>query len=184
MKKFIAIALIGMLALPIFAQNKPERSEEKNVIKLNTLSLIIGTGSVFYERHLTDNISGQLGVGYLNYSIGDGDDKAKFTGLFLTPEVRIYPFGNAIDGMYIGPYFRYFNLSLSDDIDKASYTNLGGGATLGRQWIFNSGFTIDLFVGGHYGKGSLKLESGTETFDTDLFEGFRTRFGFALGFAF
>lgn len=185
MKKIITLLLVGILVMPAFAQ-KPETSDEKNVIKLNTLSLIIGTGSIFYERHLTDNLSGQLGVAYLNYSFGEGDAKSKFTGLILTPEVRFYPKSNAIDGFYIGPYVRYQNFSLSGDTDEATYTNIGGGATLGRQWIFNSGFTIDLFVGGHYGKGSLKYESDitTDTFETDLFEGFRTRFGFALGFAF
>lgn len=181
MKKFVTLLLAGILAMPAFAQ-KPETSEEKNVIKINTLSLLVGTGSIFYERHLTDNLSGQIGVGYLNFSFS----KTKFTGLILTPEVRFYPKSNAIDGFYIGPYVRYQNYTISITEGDASYSNIGGGVSLGRQWVFNSGFTIDLFVGGHYGKGSIDVKDNVseDSFNVAKFEGFRTRFGFALGFAF
>lgn len=103
MKKLISLALLAILVLPIMAQEKPSVSEEPNVVKVNTLSFIVGTGSIFYERKISDNLSGQLGVGYLSYKIED----SKFTGLILTPEVRFYPKQNAIDGFYLAPYFRY-----------------------------------------------------------------------------
>ena len=57
--------LLAIIAIPSIAQESNE-SEEKNVLKVNTLSLIIGTGSIFYEREFTDNLSGQMGVAYLN----------------------------------------------------------------------------------------------------------------------
>ncbi len=102
--------------------------------------------------------------------------------LFLTPEFRFYPKGRAIDGMYVAPYIRYQRFDYEDNDTKGNYTNLGGGALMGRQWILDSGFTMDLFFGGHYGKGTLSNES--DDVDTDLFEGFRMRFGFAIGFGF
>ena len=70
MKKIIVSVLMLLVVYPLFAQ-QPSESEEKNVLKVNTLSLIIGTGSIFYERELADNISGQMGVAYLNYNISD-----------------------------------------------------------------------------------------------------------------
>jgi len=180
MKKIIVLALVGLLAIPAFAQES-NVSEEKNVVKVNTLSLIVGTGSIFYEREFNDNMSGQLGVAYLNYSVED----TKFTGLILTPEYRFYPKGNAIDGFYLAPYVRYQNFSLKADADKATYSNIGGGLAIGRQWVTKSGFTMDLFFGGHYGSGKVDIKSGTEgSFSTGSFEGFRTRIGFAIGFAF
>lgn len=181
MKKICVFILLILVSLPSFAQGESNVSEEKNVVKINTLSLIILAPSIFYEREFSDMVSGQLGVGYLNYNIGD----TKFTGLILTPEVRLYLKKNAIDGFYLGPYFRYQNFSLEADDSKASYTNYGGGLTIGRQWILESGFTMDLFFGGHYGAGELKVDTGTEDqFDTGKFDGFRTRVGFAIGFAF
>ena len=106
MKKLITLATLVMLALPMFAQEKPAVSEEPNVVKVNTLSLLVGTGSLFYERKLSDNLSGQMGVGYLSYKIED----SKFSGLILTPEVRFYPKSNAIDGFYLAVKIHQFDV--------------------------------------------------------------------------
>lgn len=182
MKNLITLLLAVILVAPLFASNAPEVSEEKNVVKINTLSLIVGTGSLFYERKINDFTSGQLGVAYLNYKF----DEARFTGLILTPEIRFYLTKNAIDGFYVGPYFRYQNFQLenTDTQATAAYNNYGGGLSIGRQWITDSGFTMDLFFGGHYGSGKLSSDNETESWESPPFEGFRTRFGFAIGFAF
>ncbi len=182
MKKLFTAILAIMIAAPSVLNAQAQESEEKNVLKVNTLSLIVGTGSIFYEREITDAMSGQFGVAYLNYKF----DNAKFSGLILTPEARFYVKKNAIDGFYVGPYLRYQNFKLEDtvDQDEASYTNFGGGFVFGRQWITNSGFTMDLFFGGHYGSGKLSADDGVDNWESPPFEGFRTRMGFALGFAF
>jgi Protein of unknown function (DUF3575) len=181
MKKALIFLIVIVLSVPSFCQEKSDAATEKNVLKINTLSLILGTGSVFYERKLSDAMSGQLGVAYLNYKISG----TKFTGLILTPEVRFYTKKNAIDGMYVAPYVRYQNYSLSDASAKGTLSSIGGGLLVGRQWIKASGFTMDLFLGGHYGSASVKATEGNvTTFDTKLFSGFGFRVGFALGFAF
>lgn len=169
--------------ISLFAQDKPDVAVEKNVLKVNTLSLLVGTGSIFYERKLTDLISGQLGAGYMNLGFLE---ETRFTGLILTPECKIYFKKNALDGVYISPYLRYHRFALEDkeSSSKGSLTSAGGGLIFGRQWIFSKGFTIDLFFGGHYSKAKVKVESGTDSFDKDLFDGFRPRTGFSIGFAF
>ena len=181
MKKIVLLTLAMLLTFGSFAQDKPV-STEKNVLKVNTLSLFLGTGSIFYERNFSEKLAGQLGVGYLNFSGGD----TKFTGLFLTPEVRFYPKKNAIDGMYIAPYFRYqkFAAENSEENAEGTLTAIGGGLAFGRQWITDSGFTMDLFFGGHYGDAKVKAELGADAIDAKFFKGFKPRFGFALGFAF
>lgn len=182
MKKLLLITIALIIGIKSFSQV----SEEKNVLKVNTLSLILGTGSIFYERELSDMTSAQLGLGYMNFKLGD----TKFTGLILTPEVRFYLKKNAIDGFYTAPYFRYQRYSMEvtafDETSKGTLTSLGGGLVFGRQWITDSGFTMDLFFGGHYGSSSIKTETdGTEdSFDKNFFEGFKMRIGFSLGFAF
>lgn len=179
MKKLLLIILVFVtIGMPVFAQ---ETSAEKNVLKVNTLSLFLGTGSVFYEHGFSDKVSGQLGIGYLNYGVSEN----RFSGLFITPELRYYPKGNAIDGMYVAPYLRYQNLTVKVDPSKASLTNVGGGLAFGRQWITKSGFTMDLFLGGHYTTAKLKVDSGSESdFSIGAFDGFGVRIGFALGFGF
>src|ERR1035437_11076357 len=97
MKKALILFLVIVLTVPIFSQEKSDVSTEKNVLKINTLSLFLGTGSLFYERKLSDLTSGQLGFAYMGVKISD----TKFTGIIITPEVRIYPKKNAIDGFYI-----------------------------------------------------------------------------------
>ena len=182
MKKIVILFFVILFTIPTFSQEKATGvATEKNVLKINTLSLILGTGSIFYERKFSDGMAGQLGVSYLNYRLSG----TKFTGLILTPEVRFYPKKNAIDGMYIAPYVRYQNYSLSDNSAKGTLSSIGGGVLFGRQWIRPSGFTMDLFFGGHYSSASVKATQGdVTTFDTNLFSGFGFRIGFALGFAF
>jgi hypothetical protein len=183
MKKLFILLLALVLVTPSFAQDKSETSTEKNVLKVNTLSFFLGTGSIFYERKISDLTSAQLGVAYMSLKFGD----TKFTGLILTPELRLYVKKNAIDGFYISPYFRYqkYTLENTNDASKGTLTSMGGGLVFGRQWITNSGFTMDLFFGGNYGSSDVTVDSGTGTFDkTNFFEGFKPRIGFALGFAF
>lgn len=181
MKKTLLILLAAIILVPsVVAQS--ETSSEKNVLKVNTLSLFLGTGSIFYEHGFSDKISGQLGLGYLGYKAGG----TKFSGLFLTPELRLFPKGNAIDGFYIAPYLRYQNLSLTITDGKGTLSSMGGGLAFGRQWITKSGFTMDLFFGGHYSSANVKAESGAteSSFNVNAFKGFKPRIGFALGFAF
>jgi hypothetical protein len=142
--------------------------------------LFIGTGSVFYEHKLSDGTSGQLGLAYVGLKFQD----TRFTGIILTPEVRIYPKKNAIDGFYVAPYLRYQNYTLQSGADKGSLSSIGGGVLFGREWITKSGFTMDLFFGGHYGSSNIKVDSGTNSFNTNLITGFGIRVGFAIGFAF
>jgi hypothetical protein len=62
---------------------------------------------------------------------------------------------------------------------------MGGGLHFGRQWITKSGFTMDLFFGGHYGSSTVKVDTGSaDAIDSNFFSGFKPRVGFALGFAF
>ena len=180
MKKLAAILIILGFAVNSFAQEEPAVAPEKNVLKLNTLALIIRTGAVFYERELSDLMSAQLGIAYMNFRI----DETKLDGVGITPEIRFYIRKNAIDGFYLGPYLRYNNFGFEDESSSGRYKAFGGGVSFGRQWIFKKGFVIDVFFGGHYTDSSIELTSGTEEPDFTKIEGFTIRTGFAIGFAF
>ena len=83
--------------------------------------MFLGTGSLFYERKLSDLTSAQLGVGYLGFKSGD----TKFSGLILTPEFRIYPKKNALNGVYIAPYLRYQNFKLTSGVNEGTLSVMG-----------------------------------------------------------
>lgn len=183
MKKIVVLFLLSAFMLSSFGQDEVIVAPEKNVLKVNTLSLIIGTGSIFYERKVSDLASAQMGVGFMNYNLGD----FKFTGLILTPEAKFYIRKNAIDGFYISPYLRYNQYGYKSDDggeDEGKFSSVGGGVAFGRQWIFRKGFVIDFFFGGHYTDGSLDIQQGGEPEEITKFEGFKTRVGLAVGFAF
>lgn len=182
MKKFVVLLVLSAFALSSFAQGEVTVAPEKNVLKVNTLALIVGTGSIFYEREVSDFAAAQMGVGYMSYNLGD----TKFRGLILTPECKFYIRNNAIDGFYVSPYLRYSQYGYESDEgeNEGKFSSVGGGVAFGRQWIFKKGFVIDFFFGGHYTDGSVDIQQGGEPEDVTKIEGFKTRVGLAVGFAF
>src|ERR1035437_2716793 len=115
MKKILLLSLFCLVLSNAWSQ-----TEEKNVIKFNPLSALLGTGSVFYEHKIDDKHSWQLGVAYMGLKL----DNIKYSGLAITPEYRIYIKKNALSGLYLGPYLRYQNYTLkTTDTDRGSYTS-------------------------------------------------------------
>lgn len=164
---------------------------QQNVIKANLFSVIIKTGSFFYERALDDTKSLQLGFYYTGFSVGD----TKFRGFGITPEFRFYPGEEAPSGFYLAPFLRYQSLSLSadyyDDVTgqleegSATLSTFGGGLLIGNQWLFGDVVALDMFIGPAYNTGSLKVKDGNESnFEIGGFSGFGVRFGLTIGVAF
>ncbi|MBC5994180.1 DUF3575 domain-containing protein [Pontibacter cellulosilyticus] len=163
---------------------------QSNIFKINVISPIVRTGSVFYERTIAADKSMQLGVFYTGFSIED----TKFSGYGITPEFRKYlsKSKEAPQGFYIAPFMRYqsFNMTAeyeghSDHTDKATFKTFGGGMLVGSQWVFADRFVLDTFFGPNYNAGSIKVESGEEdAFDTGAFGGFGIRTGIAFGIKF
>ena len=156
---------------------------QQNVVKMNFLSLIVKTFNVSYERVIDENNSFQLGVFYTGAKIGD----TKLTGFGITPEYRFYlSETEAPNGVYVAPYLRYNNLELKDELStsEATLSSIGGGLIIGKHWIFKEKVSFDLFIGPSYVSASIKVKSGTTTYDTGAFDGFGLRFGITLGLGF
>lgn len=81
---------------------------------------------------------------------------------------------------------RYQNFKLTEDVSDSEGTlsMFGGGLVIGKQWIFKEKISLDIFLGPQYTTGDVKVTSGSDTFDTDVFDGFGIRTGLTLGFAF
>jgi hypothetical protein len=176
-------------------------SDKMHAVKINILSPIVRTASLFYEHGINDNSSVQLGLFYTGFKVSD----TKFSGFGITPEFRYHPSGDGLAGFYVAPFLRYqsFTLTATNEMspvydadgfwtgeyttteDKATLSTIGGGVLAGYQWIFGDIITLDLFLGPMYNSGSLKVDSGTEdTFSVGAFDGFTVRTGVTLGVAF
>lgn len=179
MKKVIFFALFCTTAFfsstSCFAQN---------VIKANIFSPLVRTGSFFYERGLTENKSFQMGFLFTGFK----SDGTHFSGFGITPEFRFYLSAtDAPKGVYVGPYLRYQSFTVKDDAStsKGSMNTLGGGVSIGKQWIFKDRISLDAFVGPGYNNGSIKVESGeNKDFNTGAFRGFTVRPGLTFGVKF
>ncbi|NWJ51868.1 MAG: DUF3575 domain-containing protein [Bacteroidetes bacterium] len=177
MKKAVLFAIFCFMIGNIWAQ-----SEERSILKVNPLSALIGTGSLFYEQKIDDQHSWQIGFAYMGLRI----DNTHFSGLAITPEYRIYVKKRSLSGFYVGPYLRYQNYAVTSDNDKGTYTSFGGGVLFGRQLIYKSGFILDMFAGPSYNSGRTKYTSGNGTTNEPGMgiDGFGLRIGMAIGFGF
>lgn len=190
------ITLYFAISTTLFAQSKSAASVD-NVVKINPLSFVVQTVSVFYERKIADNKSIQLGLLYTGFGV-DGTD---YSGFGITPEYRYYFSGDgAPSGWFLGPYVRYQNLTLEREYsdffsgttttskDKYTLDSFGGGVVIGRQWVFSSGVSLEFFLGPNYSGGTLKAKStnsGNTTVDLNgAFDGFGLRAGVTVGYGF
>lgn len=194
MFKKIAILFVAFVCLTNLAQ--AQDSERKNLIKVNFLSPIVSTGSLFYERVISKNTSVQLGLAYTGAKVGTGDAKTSINGFYVTPEFRYYASKKgAPQGFFIAPYLRYQSLTLKASVtnfgtsgtteSKATFSSFGGGLILGGQWLFNDRISLEVFGGPNYSAGTFKVTSGKEEdFSLGGINGFGLRFGATLGIAF
>jgi hypothetical protein len=156
---------------------------QQNAIKVNIFSPIVRTLNIQFEHALNETSSFQIGAFYSGVSIGD----TKFSGFGITPEYRFYLSStSAPQGVYLGPFLRYQNFNLKDEVtdSEATLSTFGGGVVIGKQWIFKEKVVLDIFIGPAYNSGSLEVKSGTDAFDTGSANGFGVRTGLSLGFAF
>jgi Protein of unknown function (DUF3575) len=166
-------------------------SAQESAIKVNPLSLLGGTDLVSYEFKLGEKSTGIVGGGIGGFKIGD----AKYSNLGGEVQYRYY-FEEALKGWYAGGQVGYssgkvkFENTVSIDsngnfVSGSSETNFGSlkiGAKGGYQWIWDSGFTLDLNLGVAYN--SFSYDSSDGAFSTLKASGVLPNFGFGLGYAF
>src|SRR2546423_7721923 len=181
MKKSLLILSFIVAGYALHAQEEVRT----NAIKLNPLSLFFLTGNISYEKAVGENQSIQIGGFYSGFSLSG----LKYSGFGIIPEYRFYFAGQkvALNGVYAAPFLRYQSFSLTDtETDsKASFSSIGGGAVVGWEKTWSSGFVLNLFAGPSYNSGTVKSNDGQSEFDvTSAINGFGLRSGVTLGFAF
>jgi hypothetical protein len=177
--------LFTVVAFILVAFASQAQTTNRNAVKMNPVSLLVKTGNIAYERAVSPKTSVQLGAFYSGVGLND----FKYAGWGVTPEVRFYMDrqAKALNGVYMAPFVRYQNFAIRDEElkSKARFTSVGGGAILGWQRAWSSGFTLDLFAGPSVSKLSFKDDGDEDDFEVSGgFKGFGLRTGITVGFSF
>ncbi len=183
MKKLIlSVATVAICSFA-FAQKDGDGGGRQNVVKINPIGFLFGAGSISYERALTPKSSILIAPTFGSYKIGS----FKYSSFGLGAEYRFYLSNTktAPEGFYAAPGigFTTGKTSVTGAATDAKFTSFGGKAIIGNQWIFGSGFTLDLNGGISYQSYSYKDNSGS------LYSGLKASgilpsIGIAIGYAF
>lgn len=151
MKKFF---LVGALALC------GAMSAQKNSVKANPFALLGGSDLVSYERAIGGNSTVGVGAGIGGFKLGG----VKYSQAGGSVFYRYY-FGEALKGWYghggvsySGGKVKTENEGISFDInansisankssEEVKFGAFGAQVKAGYQWVWNSGFTLDLNAG-------------------------------------
>lgn len=119
-------------------------SAQSQVIKTNPLALAFGNLNVTYETVLTSSSSLNLSANY-QYRLLGVDVNAFGVGVgwryFFTHAKKPVP-----AGFYLQPQAAV----IFGNVGEYNYTTIGLGAEVGYQWIWDSGFVLDLGIGPMY----------------------------------
>ncbi len=141
MKKLIISLVFVGFAFSLNAQT--------NVLKTNPLGLAFGNFNATYERVLGTSSSilfrGQYMYRFLGVKVNMGGVGLGYR-YYITHAKKPVP-----GGFYVNPQAALSFGSVYDDNDVAtSGSTIGIGAELGYQWVWESGFVLDLGIGPMY----------------------------------
>ncbi|MDX1683649.1 MAG: DUF3575 domain-containing protein [Saprospiraceae bacterium] len=146
-------------------------SAQSNVVKTGPVSLAFGNINVRYEKVLNESSSIQVKG---NYWLNFGDEDVQLYGggvgwrYFFTHAKKPVP-----AGFYIMPF--------AEAGGGTGFTRFGFGAELGYQWVWDSGFVLDLGLGPCY---VIINDDNADDLDFGSVDGILPTFTTAIGYAF
>jgi len=175
--------------------------QRKGVFTSYPTNFIASTLKVGYEFKVSNN-KGLKFIGSVGSSQNNTSwyDLNKFTEFGLEAQLRFYILKDkpALNGFFLAPYASYKSMTYTGngsvyDPNTGTYTygqngtvsDLAIGYIIGYQWIFNSTFSIDAFIGGGYN--SISGDNTQGTLGTDIYayhNGIGIHTGIGLGVAF
>lgn len=181
MKKLIFSASILLFSTAIFAQSEVK----PNVIKLNPLGALFGSANLGFEHALNENSSVVIlpSFGMLKSS------GFKYTTYGIGAEYRFYFKETAPKGTYVAPgasaQFGTAKVENSDggEDSKTSISGISAKAVIGHQWIWSSGFVLDLNGGVQYVNFNFKDKTGDFAGQNAL-SGILPALNFSIGYNF
>ena len=179
MKKIILTLAVVAIAFGANAQKRGEAGF-KNVVKVNPLGLLFGLANVSYEYVLSEKSSVQGNIQFGGRS--SGNIKTTFAGAGVDYKFYLSHTKTAPKGFYASPGVGFYALTVKDGTSKYTGSGLLIKGVVGNQWVWESGFSLDLFGGINYLAGNKVSGTGGVTYDT--FSGTLPALGVSLGYAF
>lgn len=180
MKKVLGLFVVVLcLSLTVQAQDG-----KQSVIKINPLGAFFGAAQLSYEHALGEHSSFLVSPSLGFFKSGD----FKYNTYGLGAEYRFYLSNGrtAPAGFYVSPGLGYSfgtaKESFDGETDKTNVSGLTGKAVFGHQWIWSSGFSLDLNGGIQYF--GLKFKDNDTFGSATAFSGILPALGFGIGYAF
>jgi hypothetical protein len=148
MKKVIFVAAIFLMAASVFAQT----NVKPNVIKVNPLGALFGSGTIAYERAFGHKNSISVGPSFGIFTY----DRLRYTTYGVSAEYRYYFTGIAPRGTYaaLGGNADFGNTIFLDYQSrvntKTNVSGFRGKLIAGHQWIWKSRLSLDVNAGAQY----------------------------------
>jgi hypothetical protein len=166
MKKVLFLFAFVVFAISLNAQD--------NVIKANPLGLAFGNFNATYEKVLNDKTSVLVKGNYIYRLFG-----VDVSSFGLGAAYRFY-ITNAKKPVPAGFYAQGQANFTFGSVDEFNYTAIGIGAQIGYQWVWDSGFVLDLGIGPAY----TILSGETDSFGSSSGGGILPSATLAIGYAF
>lgn len=182
MKKIILSVAVIALTLGASAQKGgSSESGKPNLVKINPLGALFGNIPLSYERAINDKSSIQVNGSFGGLSVAG----VKYTNFGAGVDYRYYLSNSksAPEGFYVSGGAGFYSLKVKET-GGTSFTGSGfvGKGVIGNQWIWESGFALDLFGGiNYYAGGKIKGTGGVEY---TKFSGTLPALGVALAYNF
>jgi hypothetical protein len=154
--KLIALIVSVMIApLTLDAAAAKSRARQ-HAITVNPLGLAFGLGNLTYEQAINKQNSWLAGASFANWGIAG--NSISVIGA-LASYRWWFENDKPISGWFLGPELQVVNVNWNYSVLNKDYTAnglmFGGGGQGGYQWVFNSGFTLNLGLSMGYLAGSV-----------------------------
>ncbi|MBC7384411.1 MAG: hypothetical protein H7296_15700 [Bacteroidia bacterium] len=165
-----------------FTQTRAELTKPaySRCIKINPLSLAIGSISVHYEKIISNEKSINIFANLLNLRY-----RNNFYGFGLGAGLRSYFTGSDKNSFYVEPFLKYQFLSNAYNIGSINAISIG--LTGGRKWTVTHRITFEFFGGPLLSKGFIKqgtMPAYTNAETLGPLNGIWFRGGIAVGYSF
>lgn len=190
--KKLTLLVLTLCTLSAYAQKKG-LTDHRNIVKINlNTDFDDEDGFPFmfsWETKTTRRQSLHLGLAPRYFK----DDFYKRSGIGVNAEYRFYisKTKTGISGVYAGPFATFNTYKTTETFNNQTYTFKGndfrGGFIFGHQWVYLSGFSLDLNLGiGFVGSSERTDDRIQPSFPRyyDRREGLLGRFNVGIGYAF
>jgi hypothetical protein len=182
MKIMHGLLLVGLLAVTFSVE---AQRDKRFGLKMNLISTAaVKTFNLIPEYAINQRFSAQIGF----YRTNNFTYKEhKFSGMAITPEVRVHLLPHYLKGLYAAPFFRYRKLTweIPSKNAGADFISIGGGVSVGYQFLIKNLVMLDFFVGPAFSSHDIKVKTGVvDDFKLPITTSVGARAGIGVGFAF